>query len=66
MMFTFRNRVFRMLMLVMNDRLHRNHGKNGSPNPNGNHATGEPNPNPAPQCLPPKNPTNAGEYTDRP
>lgn len=60
-MLMLRIRVLRMLMFVMNVRLQRNHGKNGSPNPSGNHATGAPNPNPKKlECPNETNDTNAG------
>jgi hypothetical protein len=51
--FVLRMNVLCTLMTVMKLWLHPNHGKNGSPKPNGN----QPTPNPKP---PPKKPTNAG------
>src|SRR2546426_9782155 len=56
--------VFLMLMLVMNTRLQRNPGKNGSPKPSGNHPIGAPNPKPKKKRGPPTKPTSAGAKND--
>src|SRR5713226_8445486 len=57
--------VFLMLMLVMNPRLQRNPGKNGSPKPSGNHPIGSPNPKPKKKFDPPTKPTRAGAKNGR-
>ena len=57
--------VFLMLMLVMNTRLQRNPGKNGSPKPSGNHPIGAPNPKPKKKFDPPTKPTKAGAKNGR-
>ena len=55
--FTFRMNVLWTLMIVMKLWLQPNHGKNGSPQPNGNQPTPKPTPKPKP---PPSQPTKAG------